>query len=257
MGIIIDSNMLRMQKRLWRASLRIWRSGRGHSILPGVPVFDQQLAEETPGESGVVSSLVQVRHAHNITRNDTVASSSIFLPANYEIKDRKLISLSTASTGSNSGRELVIDYIPVREQIDIDLIEKDVKSLARVLSNADPELFSLLPCHGAIKCREPSTQRIAGFNIIFSVQEKLIHARPSCLSSLLLTSPTSHSLNERVKLAVSLARSIVFLHSSYCAQEYFPRKHRPLSTAQRCPRKAVSGRFRAIPSSRRAITHFG
>jgi hypothetical protein len=180
-----------------------------------VPVIDQQLANETPGESRAVSSLVQLCRAHNTTRNDTVASSSIFLPASYEINDRKLISLSTASTGCNSGRALVIDYIPAREQVDIDLTVKDVRNLARVLSNADPELFGLLPCHGAIKCREPSTQKITGFNIIFSIPEKLIHARPRSLRSLLLTPPTSHSLNERIKLAVSLARSIVFLHSSY------------------------------------------
>lgn len=176
-----------------------------------VPVIDQQLAEENPSETGVVSTVIQLRRAHHVTRYDTVASSSIFLPASYEIKDRVSIPLSTASTGSNSGRGLVIDYIPAREQVDIDLTTKDVRNLARILSNVDPEPFGLFPCQGAVKCRDPSTQKITGFEIIFSIPENI---RPRSLRSFLLTSPTSYPLNARVKLAVTLARSIVFLHSS-------------------------------------------
>ncbi|KAJ5367924.1 uncharacterized protein N7496_007684, partial [Penicillium cataractarum] len=79
-------------------------------------------------------------------------------------KDQKLIPLSTASTDSNSGRQLVIDYIPAREQVDIDQTVKDVRNLARVLSNVDPELFGFLPCHSAIQYRDPWTQKITGFN---------------------------------------------------------------------------------------------
>ncbi|KAF9890376.1 hypothetical protein FE257_006044 [Aspergillus nanangensis] len=186
-----------------------------------VPVIDQQLLaeeEKTPGQSSVVSSVMQLRHVHNLNRNDAVASSvstSIFLQASYGIQNRELIPLSTASTGSNSGHGLIIDYIPARAQVPINLATKDVRNLAHVLSNVDPERFGLLPCHGVAKRRDPSTQSISGFDIIFSIPEKLVHTRPRSLRSLLSTSPASvYPLNERVKLAVSLARSIVFLHSS-------------------------------------------
>ncbi|KAL2809260.1 hypothetical protein BJX63DRAFT_406179 [Aspergillus granulosus] len=179
-----------------------------------VPVIDQQLAGEKSSESRVVASVVQLRHAHSINKSNAVASGSIFIHAGYQISDRALIPYSSAYTGRSSDRELIIDHIPVSEQANVDLSAKHVRNLARVLSNVDPELFSLLPCRGVLRHRDQSTESIIGFDLIFSIPEKLAQTRPRSLRSLLSTPPTGHALNERIKLAVSIARSIVFLHSS-------------------------------------------
>jgi serine/threonine protein kinase len=58
------------------------------------------------------------------------------------------------------------------------------------------------------------TEKIIGFDFIFSILPGFGQIDPYSFWSLFLDKKTKYPLNERFYLAVSLARSIVFLHSS-------------------------------------------
>ncbi|KAF7505533.1 hypothetical protein GJ744_000695 [Endocarpon pusillum] len=178
-----------------------------------VPVIDQQLTGKRAVESKAISTVVQLRQAHEANEKGST-TTSIFLQAGYRIRERESIAFSSASTGRNSDQRVIIDHIPVRKQTDLDIAAKDVRDLARVLSEVDPALFGLLVCQGVIKVRDPSTEEITGFDLIFLIPPELDQRVPRSLRSLLSDQKTKYPLNERIHLAVSLARSIVFLHSS-------------------------------------------
>jgi hypothetical protein len=180
-----------------------------------VPVIDQQLTEQQASESKAISTVRQLRQAHEANKNDSVSPASVFLQKGYErLTERESIVLSSASTGRCLDQRIIIDHIPVTEQADLNGTTRDVRDLARVLSKVDPMLFGLLSCRDVVKVRDSSTEKIAGFDFIFLIPPELSQAVPHSLRSLLLDQRTKYPLNERFDLAVSLARSIVFLHSS-------------------------------------------
>lgn len=112
-------------------------------------------------------------------------------------RERASITFSSASTGRSSDQRVIIDHIPVREQNDLNVATKDVGDLARVLSKVDPALFGLLFCQGVIKVRDPSTEKITGFDFIFSIPPEMSQTLPCSLRSLLSDQNTKHPLNER------------------------------------------------------------
>jgi hypothetical protein len=178
-----------------------------------VPMIDQELTGKGAAENKPSSTIMQLRHAHEANEKNASASS-IFLPASDEIWDRKSIAFSFASTGRHSNQRVIIDHISIREQSDLNVAANDVRNLARVLSKVDPAIFGLLLCQGVIKVLEPSTENITGFDLIFAIPPELNQGDPRSLRCLLSDQETKYHLNERLHLAVSLARSIVFLHSS-------------------------------------------
>lgn len=178
------------------------------------PFIDHQLTEEKAAESKAVSTVRQMRQAHGVHEKVSVSSASIFLQAGYEIKGQESIEFSSASTGFNSGRRVVIDHIPMREQTDLGATMTDVRDLARVLSKVDPALFGLLCCCGIIKVQDDCAANITRFDLIYPIPHGLDQKAPLSLRSLLSDQSRKYPLDERFHLAVSLARSIVFLHSS-------------------------------------------
>ncbi len=179
-----------------------------------VPVIDQQFTEKTAAESKAISTVVQLRQAHEANERGSPSSTPIFLQGGYKVREKESIAFSSAFTGQISDQRVIIDYIPVRKQADLDTVTKDIRNLARILSKIDPALFGLLSCQGVLKVRDPSTEKITGFDFVFSIPAELSQTVPRSLRSILLDEKTKYPLNERFHLAVSLARSIVFLHSS-------------------------------------------
>ncbi|KAI9778690.1 MAG: hypothetical protein M1839_007921 [Geoglossum umbratile] len=180
-----------------------------------VPAIDQQLTEKRAAGSKAISTVMHLRHAHETNEKGSTSSTSVFLKTGYEIWERESVALSSISTGRDSDKKVIIDHTPVREQTNLDTATKDVRDLARVLSKIDPALFFLPSCQGVIKVKDPSTGKIKGFDLIFSVPPGLSQTVPRSLRSLLLDQNIKYPLEERFYLAVCLARSIVFLHSSH------------------------------------------
>lgn len=178
------------------------------------PVIDHQLTEEKAAESSAVTIVRQMRQAHRVPENGSVSSASIFLPAGSEIMGQHPVDLSSASTGFISGQRIIIDHIPVREQTDPGAAMIDVRDLARVLSNVDPALFGLFCCYGVIKGRDHYTANITRFDLIYPTPNGLGQEAPLSLRYLLSDQSRKYPLDERFRLSSSLARSIVFLHSS-------------------------------------------
>lgn len=87
----------------------------------------------------------------------------------------------------------------------------DVCLLARALQRVDPVVTALLQCKGVVETANKENGSLQ-FDFIFRIPEKM--SQPRGFRDILQTIPTiSHSLNERLQLAKSLARSVAFLHS--------------------------------------------
>ncbi|GMG13729.1 unnamed protein product [Aspergillus oryzae var. brunneus] len=113
--------------------------------------------------------------------------------------------------GYHADQKIIVDHVPLKEYMDVTQTTKDVRSLVRVLSTVGPDHFGLLSALGVIKTTEKET--LTGFNIIFAVPPHLSQSQPRSLRSV-LTAGNEYNLDERFKLAISLACSLVYLHSS-------------------------------------------
>lgn len=164
-------------------------------------------------ESKAISTVMHMRNAHEANEKNS-STNSIFLEAEDEIGDRKSIDFSSACVGRHGNQRVIIDHISIGEQSDLDFAAKDVRDLARVLSEVDPAIFGLLLCQGVAKVLEPPGGKITGFDLIFAIPPDLSRGVPRSLRHLLSCQKINYPLQERINLAVSLARSIVFLHSS-------------------------------------------
>jgi hypothetical protein len=128
-----------------------------------VPMIDQQLTGKRAAESKAILTVMQLRQAHEANEKGSTSSTSIFLRAGYEIRERVSIAFSSASTGRSSDQRVIIDHIPVREQNDLNVATKDVRDLARVLSKVDPAIL-FFSAKVLSKCGDPSTEKITGFD---------------------------------------------------------------------------------------------
>lgn len=177
-----------------------------------LPVIQKQLAQKEQSGTKAIVPIRELREA-NEKRNlpsDDSSTTSIFLDENYPIKDIEEIPFTTASTGlAPNGKGVIIDKYKIRDNADIKVSKKDVRNLAIILSKANPAFSSLLPCQGVI-----ATKDQAHFRLIFNIPEELTFHRPRSLRYMLLTGGEGYSLNERVHMGASLARSVVFLHAS-------------------------------------------
>ncbi|CAI7678717.1 unnamed protein product [Penicillium pancosmium] len=167
-------------------------------------------------DSSAISTVAKLREAHEESQTTLMppSSSPIFLGTGYGLKDIEIIPLAHSSTGlTNEGRRVIIDHYFLRNAVDVGTARKDVRDLASILSKVDPVFSSLLPCEGVVKAESPSASE-PHFRMIFTIPPTMSHAIPRSLRYLLLENKKNYELSERINLAVSLARSVVFLHAS-------------------------------------------
>ncbi|KAJ5356300.1 hypothetical protein N7517_010909 [Penicillium concentricum] len=177
-----------------------------------VPVIQQQLAEKGERGNKAIVPILQLREAHGKSKlpADETSTTSIFLDADYLIKNAKGIQFTTALTGlAPTGKMVIVDKYTLRGDVDQKVVKKDIRNLAVILSKVNPTFSSLLPCQGVIIAKDESH-----FRMIFTIPREMSFYEPCSLRSMLLNRAEAYPLNERVHLAVSLARSVVFLHAS-------------------------------------------
>ncbi|PYI31380.1 hypothetical protein BP00DRAFT_415681 [Aspergillus indologenus CBS 114.80] len=171
-----------------------------------VQTIDQEFSGKRAAESKAVSTVVNLREAHRI--HDGESSASIFLGKDFAIGRYTAIASSSSWLARTDEGVVVVDRIPIRRQNDLRHRTKDVRDLARILSTVDPDTFGLLSCRGVLRTEKT-------FDLIFPIpgsqQQEPIASLRYILSR---RAERSFTLNERVRLANSLARSVVFLHSS-------------------------------------------
>ena len=174
------------------------------------PVIDQQLAEESTNSSSISTA----KGLRGALADEPTEKTTIFLPEDgLHMAERHEIPYSTAQTmrRPNSNKELILDPVVCDANADIPTITKDVRDLARRLSQTDPLTFGLLSCRGVVKTRCASSKRVGSFDFVFNVPEGL--SQPKSLRSILVTGDGNQSLSDRFKVAKQLAKSVNYIHT--------------------------------------------
>ena len=192
------------RKRFDPSWLLIARIGNGD--------IDRQLTADSTEPSNAVTLLKSIRDALKEDANPKESGPSIFLDDTFRELERDLIPHCSAllSVNRNDGTSTLIDTTTYPPRSDMTIATIHVRNVARILSKSDPWTFGLLACRGAFKLRDWFEQ-ISQFELVFNVPIGLqSHAS---LRSRLLTEPEI-SLDNRFHLAKSLARSVMFVHTS-------------------------------------------
>ena len=112
---------------------------------------------------------------------------------------------------ADSDKWVVVDCIPCNPEVDVGLVTRDVRELARKLFSVDPLTFGILQCRGVIRVMEPGSGRPHSFDFIFNIPRELSN-EPRSLRSY-LSSNLNHTLTDRFQLAKQLAKSISYVHT--------------------------------------------
>jgi serine/threonine protein kinase len=107
------------------------------------------------------------------------------------------------------GQSVLLDTITYPPDTIMSIATTHVRDLARVLANADAEVFGLLACHGIVKIANEQAE-IFQFQFVFAIPPGLFN--PRTLRDLLLQGAT-YPLDQRFQLAKKLARSVTFVHT--------------------------------------------
>jgi hypothetical protein len=107
----------------------------------------------------------------------------------------------------------VIDTLPCRPGCDVPALEEDVRDLTRKLSRADPFVFGLLSCKGAIRVFDSAHRDITAFDLVFRAPEGMRSLQS--LRQALLDSDANApiSISRRVRFAQELAKSVSYVHT--------------------------------------------
>ncbi|MCJ1310465.1 hypothetical protein MMC25_004129 [Agyrium rufum] len=179
------------------------------------PKVDQQLQAGTSHgehESSSLSTLKTLRNEIDSLSSPDPATGSIFFTSSPPILDRTPMSYSQAIIASlKSSEAVIVDRVICDPLVPIDIVTKDVRDLARILSRVEPLTFGLLSCRGVLK-ETGNDGKVTGFEFLFNVPSHLDN--PRSLRSVLLSPPEDIPLNEKFALVAHLARSIFFMHAS-------------------------------------------
>ena len=182
------------------------------------PVIDKGLQDVEDTHNSPTNQLQKIRNTLSTTSPSIsiLDRSTVFLDPTSLGNERYYISPSSQAILTSYGidsTKVIIDTVCYSPDTDTELAIVHVRDLARVLSANDPGTSGLLTCQGVIKttAHPSSTTSSLSFDFVFSVPRNL-HT-PKLLRDL-LTVRALHPLEERLNLAKSLARSIMFVHTS-------------------------------------------
>ncbi|OQE43571.1 hypothetical protein PENCOP_c003G04896 [Penicillium coprophilum] len=183
------------------------------------PALDMQLRKTSAAPNSPASRLSRLRDVvHGLSTSkfiDLDTNVSVFKETKVLESGRQRIGYTNTFTSHyiHNRRQVLLDCASQSSPIDLKkasslTIKSQVRDLARLLKNVEPNTFALLKCDGVIEVlKEQSTQ----FEFILEIPEGLHTPRP--LRSLLLEGKKC-SLTTRVQLATRLARSVMFVHTA-------------------------------------------
>jgi hypothetical protein len=175
------------------------------------PAIDQVITTKQANPSKELSTIQELRHAHRMNNEPTESRRSIFFPKEYSIQARKPIPNTSAETGYAAQQVVIIDSRSIVKDNDLQVASKNARDIARILANVEPTVFGLLTCQGVVKLLDSSNQ-LTGFEFIFAVPTTF--GEPRSLRTFLLADNHENPLDDRLRLAKLLGRSVSFLHSS-------------------------------------------
>ena len=174
------------------------------------PSIDRELSKNRLADS----SLPPAYSFRDALRGNALEKVSVFLPRdgleNAEIRNIAFASAKCMQrTGSN--KFYIVDSISCNAETNIDLVENDVRELARKLSSVEPLTFGILQCRGVVRIMESSTRRPSSFDMVFQIPKELSNEPKSLRGYLSLN--FEHTLTNRVQLAKQLAKSVSYVHT--------------------------------------------
>ena len=174
------------------------------------PFIDQELNRNEPA----VSSLSNMSNLRDALKEQPLQKASIFLPRDgLETESVREIPSASAKCMKRVGSDkwFVVDSYPCNPEVDLNLVTKDVRELARKLSSVDPIIFGLLQCRGVVRSMEESSYRPSSFDFIFQIPNEL-STEPRSLRCYLLSNQ-DFTLTDRFELARQIAKSISYIHT--------------------------------------------
>jgi len=153
-------------------------------------------------------------HLRDALRDEPQMKVSVFLSeGGLDSAQTFDIPFSSAKTvqRAGSGKWLILDSIDCNPQANLSLLSKDIRNLARKLSQADPVTFGLLNCYGVIRVLDPSSRRPISFKFVFRTPEGMY--QPQSLRGSLISNDADHSLSDRFRIAKQLAKSVSYIHT--------------------------------------------
>jgi hypothetical protein len=174
------------------------------------PLIDQELAEDTTE----VGSMTTARGLRDSLKKKPQIETKVFLPENGLVTANRIgIPYSTAELiqRTPTSKFSILDSVAGDPEVNISILTKDVRDLARKLSRADALTFGLLECRGVVKVVEPTKNKIESFDFVFNIPEGM--QNPKSLRKILLSADGSLSLSARFKVAQQLATSVSFIHT--------------------------------------------
>ncbi|KAH7370414.1 hypothetical protein BKA65DRAFT_471628 [Rhexocercosporidium sp. MPI-PUGE-AT-0058] len=196
------------------------------------PIVDQALDRGLQEQTVVVRSTSSARNSRsNVTattmtmplstaaemrdalRTQPQRPISVFLPEQaFDVVEIPYCRARAARRKGGNAKWLIVDSIRCIPSSDVLTLTKDVRNLARKLTQADPKKFGLLSCKGVMRILEPSSQQIRSFDMIFRAPEGMEPFH--CLREILLESEKANiSLSARVRIAQQLATSVSYVHA--------------------------------------------
>lgn len=177
------------------------------------PIIDEELSRNTRESP----SLLRVHHLRNTLKGAPTQTCETFLP-HQEIgpAEKCKIPYSTAFTASivnESGfKEVLIVGDAASGDLGARASKEDIEHFVQRLKHAEPFVFHILNCAGALKLRRfprTSSMDVEKPVLAFHIPGGMEH--PRSLRGCLL-SPCMYSISERVRISRQLAQSVSFVH---------------------------------------------
>ncbi|KAL8784510.1 MAG: hypothetical protein Q9195_009020 [Heterodermia aff. obscurata] len=188
------------------------------------PVIDRGLQDMQDTHDSPTHQLQKIRNTLSKTSPSTSTSErpTIFLDPRSLGNERYSISPSSQAiltSYSSNNTQVIIDTVSYSPDTETELAVSHVRDLARVLAANDPSTSGLLTCQGVIKRPARRSSTTPSWSPTPSLSFDFVFEVPTCLHTPkllrdLLVSRVPHPLDERFDLAKSLARSIMFVHTS-------------------------------------------
>lgn len=175
------------------------------------PKVDRELERSAQASDTHTLRLSKIRHEIQQSSSESSASStSIFVDSATIGSSLESIPRTTAylSSFTTDGRLALLDSANFAGDAPSPMKKTHIRDMARLLLNVDPMSFGLLKCEGVV---ERISSQDSQFQFVFEVPHGL--TSPKSLRNIILENPQC-SLSKRVQLALQLARSVMFVHTT-------------------------------------------
>lgn len=185
------------------------------SIVSSIP---EQVSSLSGPEKSSERAIVQdLREAHRL--NEKGSNESVFLSQTFVDDDQlREILYTSAYVGKAATGNVVVDTVPLAVGNENSALD-GARNLARILAHVRPEIFGLLSCVGVLKLYAPSNRSdnnpgpCTAVRFVFNFPPQ-VETLPRSLREVLFQSMNTLPLDDRVRIAKLLGRSVSYLHSA-------------------------------------------